>query len=345
MAPPVVLTAVADEVARRSPRHALKYVISAFTSLSPAAARQVERALGVPVVVIYGTTEAGQIAQSPLPPETAPAGSVGWPSLHDVEIRDDGGHRLPAGEVGEIVVRGPEVFSGYEGNEDANRAAIRDDWYRTGDTGYVDRDGFVYLADRITDLVNRGGNKIVPSEIEDVLRKHAGVADAAAFGVPHPTLGQDLAVAVVPREAPLREADLRRFVRSRLASYKLPSRYLVVDELPRTALGKVDRPKLREIHDEARRLTFEEPRDRVEEQVARIFGEVLGVTGIGRSDSFFDLGGDSLRVVSVLQELEKSFGIRPDFEALFDHPTVASFATIIDKLVKGGAAAPSTRNA
>jgi len=347
MAPPVVLTALADEVARRSPppRHALKYVISAFTSLGPAAARQVERALGVPVVVIYGTTEAGQIAQSPLPPETAPAGSVGWPYLHEVEIRDDGGHRLPAGEVGEIFVRGPEVFSGYEGNEDANRTAIRDDWYRTGDTGYVDHDGFVFLADRIADLVNRGGNKIVPGEIEEVLRKHAGVADAAAFGVPHPTLGQELAVAVVPREPPPREAELRRFVRSRLAAYKLPSRYLIVADLPRTALGKVDRPRLREIFQQARQLAFEEPRDGVEAEVARIFGDVLGVTGVGRNDSFFDLGGDSLRVVGVLQGLESSFGIRPDFEALFDHPTVAALARIIDSLVKGGAAAPSTRDA
>lgn len=345
MAPPVVLTAVVDEVAHRSPppRHALKYVISAFTSLGPAAARQVEQTLGVPVVVIYGTTEAGQIAQSPLPPERAPAGSVGWPYLHDVEIRDDGGHRLPAGEVGEIVVRSPEVFSGYEGDEAANRAAMLGDWYRTGDTGYVDRDGFVFLTDRIGDLINRGGNKIVPSEIEDVLKKHARVADAAAFGVPHPTLGQDLAVAVVPRESPPREAELRRFVRSRLAAFKLPSRYLVVSELPRTALGKVDRPKLREIFDQTRQLTFEEPRDGVEAEVARIFGEVLGVCGIGRNDSFFDLGGDSLRIVSVLQELEKALGSKPDFEALFDHPTVAAFAAIIDRLRHSGASSPSSR--
>ena len=340
MAPPVVLAAVADELARRCtrPHHALKYVISAFTSLSPQAARHIEKTIGVPVVVIYGTTEAGQIAQTPLPPETAPAGSVGWPYLHDVEIRDDSDRRLPPGEVGEIVVRGPEVFSGYEGNREASRAVVRGDWYRTGDTGYVDRQGFLFLADRVSDLVNRGGNKIAPGDIEDVLRKHAGVADAAAFGVSHPTLGQDVAVAVVPREPPPREAELRRFMRSRLAPYKLPSRYLLVPELPRTALGKIDRLKLRDTYEQASRMTFEEPRDGSEAVVARIFGEVLGLATVGRNDSFFDLGGDSLRVVSVLQELEKAFGIKPDFEALFDHPTVAAFAAVIDSQGHGGTA-------
>lgn len=334
LAPPVVQIAMAEEFERRSPPppHCLRFVTSAFTALENGVRRRIERTFGVPVTESYGMAECGSIADTPLAPRLAPSGSVGRAHTLDVAVVDDAGGFLDPGHPGEIVVRGPEVFSGYENDAEANRAAFREGWFRTGDAGRIDRDGFIYLVGRIKDLINRGGNKVSPTEVEDALRQHTAVAEAAAFAVPHPTLGEDVFAAVVPCDSRLTEGELRRFVRSRLAPVRQPTRILLMERLPRGTLGKVSRLELAGL---ARRLAAADllsPRPGIETMLARIFAEVLEVPAVGRSGNFFHLGGDSMRAVRALVQIEAALGARIDMELLFDHPTVAELAEQISAL-------------
>jgi acyl-CoA synthetase (AMP-forming)/AMP-acid ligase II/acyl carrier protein len=295
--------------------------------------RQLEKAFGVPLLLSYGMTETGNIAQSPPPPQRTPVGSVGRAGLAEVAVVDETGRVLGPDEQGEILVRGPEVFSGYEDDAEANRRAFRDGWFSTGDLGRIDRDGFVFLEGRIKDLVNRGGAKISPQEVEAVLTQHADVSEAAAFGMRHPTLGEDVAAAVVLRTAAsVTMNELRRHARGRLAAYKVPARIIELTQLPRSAHGKVDRRALADLVARLEAVDFEPPRDQVEIDIARIFAEVLDVSKVSRSDSFFDLGGDSLRAVRVLARIEEDVGVAASLELLLDHPTAAEFATEIRNL-------------
>ncbi len=162
--------------------------------------RGLEAALGVPVVEAYGMTEAShQICSNPLPPGVRKPGAVGLPAGPEVAIMDEQGNLLPAGERGEVVIRGRSVTAGYENNPEANRSALVDGWFRTGDQASFDAEGYLFLSGRIKELINRGGEKISPREIDEVLLEHPAVAQAVAFAVPHATLGEDVAAAVVLR--------------------------------------------------------------------------------------------------------------------------------------------------
>lgn len=331
-APPAVQLALLEEFERRSPRprHSLRLVFSSQAELRAPLKRRLEETFHVPVIRAYGMTEAGNIAQAPLPPEQAPPGSVGRPSGLQIAVADEAGRLLGAEAEGEILVRGPEVFGGYENDDEANRAAFIDGWFRTGDRGRVDRDGFVYLGGRIKDMINRGGTKIAPREVEAALQQHPGVAEAAAFAVPHPTLGEDVAAAVIVHpEHKVTGAELRRYARSRLMLSKAPARVFVVAELPRGSFGKVDRRALAEMALSMAQPGTDAPADEGEAEVARIFGEVLGLPALGRADGFFDLGGDSLRGVRVLALVEERFGVAVTLDVLIDHPGVADFAAAL----------------
>jgi acyl-CoA synthetase (AMP-forming)/AMP-acid ligase II/acyl carrier protein len=335
-APPAVQSAVVEEFERRSPRphHSLRLIFSSQAELRAPLQRRLEQAFGVPVIRAYGMTETGNIAQAPLPPAHAPAGSVGRPHNLEVAIADDSGRLLAAGEEGEILVRGPEVFGGYENDDEANRAAFRDGWFRTGDCGHVDQDGFVFLSGRIKDLINRGGAKIAPREVEEALERHPGVVEAAAFALPHPTLGEAVAAAVVVRDPEqVTGGELRRYARSRLAAFKVPTRVVLVGQLPRGAFGKVDRRKLAEMAQGPASPSGQPYADEVEAKLAGVFAEVLGVAEVGREDSFFDLGGDSLRGVRVLVRVEQAFSVSVALDLLIDHPSLAEFAAAIRDLI------------
>lgn len=335
-APPAVQSAVVEEYERRSPRphHSLRLIFSSQAELRAPLQRRLEQAFGVPVIRAYGMTETGNIAQAPLPPARAPAGSVGRPNHLEVAIADESGQFLAAGQEGEILVRGPEVFGGYENDDEANRAAFRDGWFRTGDCGHVDDDGFVFLSGRIKEMINRGGAKVAPREVEEVLERHPGVVEAAAFALPHPTLGEAVAAAVVVRDPEqVTGSELRRYARSRLAAFKVPTRVVLVGQLPRGAFGKVDRRKLAEMARSPASASGQPYADEVEAKLAGAFAEVLGIPQVGRDDSFFDLGGDSLRGVRVLVRVEQAFGISVSLDLLIDHPSVAEFAAAIRDLV------------
>jgi acyl carrier protein len=300
-----------------------------------------ELAFGVPVIVGYGATESGSIAQTPFPPVRTPPGSVGRATNIEIGIADDAGQLLGPDEPGEIVVRGLEVFDGYENDDAANRAAFRDGWFRTGDVGRVDRDGFVYVSGRHTDIINRGGTKIAPSEIEAILVQHPQVIEAAAFAIAHPTLGQDLAAAVVLRDT-VSESELRRFLCAGLATFKIPARIIDVARLPRGPSGKIDRSELAALV--ARTIQQSEPPiGREETEIARIFADVLKTPAVGRRDNFFDLGGDSLSATHVLTAVDAALGVSVGIEMLFDCPTVSEFAAAIVRSAPADAAQPLPR--
>lgn len=227
--------------ARRSQVARLRFIRSCSAPLSPQLMHALEDAFETPVVEAYGMTEAAhQVTSNPLPPGRRVPGSVGPPGAVDVGIVDEDGRPLAAGVHGEVVLRGPNVIRAYEENPEANAASFVNGWFRTGDQGYLGDDGYLRLVGRIKELINRGGEKIAPREIDEVLLAHPAIAEAVSFGVPHPTWGEEVAAVVVPRE-PVSEATLISFCEARLADFKCPIRVHVAEEIPRTQNGKIMR--------------------------------------------------------------------------------------------------------
>jgi len=219
----------------------LRFIRSCSASLSPQVMHDLEAAFGAPVLEAYGMTEAAhQMTSNPLPPGARLPGSVGRGTDVRISIMDGNGRHLPAGERGEVVIQGPNVIRGYESNPEANATSFVDGWFRTGDQGCLDADGYLTLVGRLKELINRGGEKISPREIDDVLLAHPAVAEAVCFGVPHPTWGEEVAAVVVLR-GEATESDLLAYCRERLADYKRPKEIHLTEAIPRTATGKIQR--------------------------------------------------------------------------------------------------------
>ena len=202
-----------------------------------------EAAFGAPVLEAYGMTEAAhQMASNPLPPGTRKPGTVGRAAGPEIAIMGEGGALLGAGETGEIVIRGPNVTAGYEANPQANAEAFTHGWFRTGDQGMLDAEGYVSITGRLKEIINRGGEKVSPREVDEILMDHPAVAQVMCFGMPHAKLGEEVAACVVLREgAPATERELQDFVGLRAADYKVPKKILFMDEIPKGATGKLQR--------------------------------------------------------------------------------------------------------
>ncbi|MBM3458555.1 MAG: AMP-binding protein, partial [Armatimonadetes bacterium] len=219
----------------------LRFVRSCSSALAAETMLQLESRLGVPVLEAYGMTEAShQMASNPLPPDPRLPGSVGRGTGVAVAIMDEAGELLPTGTTGEVVIQGPNVTPGYESNPAANAASFTNGWFRTGDLGALDAAGYLTLLGRIKELINRGGEKISPREIDEVLLQHPAVAEAVSFGMPHATWGEEVAAAVV-LQGEANEAELQRHCRAHLAEFKCPRKIYLVEAIPRTATGKVQR--------------------------------------------------------------------------------------------------------
>jgi acyl-CoA synthetase (AMP-forming)/AMP-acid ligase II len=219
----------------------LRFIRSGSAALAPQAMHDLETAFGAPVLESYGMTEAAhQMASNPLPPAVRKPGSVGPATGVAISTIDAEGRHLIQGERGEVVIKGATVIRGYENNPEANAESFVDGWFRTGDEGYLDGDGYLTLVGRIKELINRGGEKISPREIDEVLLAHPSVAEAVAFGVPHPTWGEEVAAAVVLRE-PVSKSELLAYCRERMADFKRPKQIYITEAIPRTATGKVQR--------------------------------------------------------------------------------------------------------
>ena len=221
----------------------LRFIRSSSASLPPQVMAELEEVFGSPVIESYGMTEAAhQMCSNPLPPGVRKAGSVGMAAGPEVATMDESGALLPRGEIGEVVIRGANVTPGYENNPAANASAFVHGWFRTGDQGRVDAEGYLTLTGRLKEQINRGGEKISPLEIDVVLLDHPGIAEVVTFGIPHDKLGEEVAAVVVVRDGhEVTEQDVRAFAAARLAPYKVPRRVLVVEELPKGATGKVQR--------------------------------------------------------------------------------------------------------
>ena len=223
----------------------LRFIRSCSASLPPQVMHDLEAAFGAPVLEAYGMTEAAhQMTSNPLPPGDRLPGSVGRGTDVGISIMDAEGRHLPAGERGEVVIQGRNVIRGYENNPEANATSFVDGWFRTGDQGFLDANGYLTLVGRLKELINRGGEKISPREIDEVLLTHPAVAEAVCFGVPHATWGEEVAAAVVLRQAATgipTESDLLAYCKERLADYKRPKQIHITDAIPRTATGKIQR--------------------------------------------------------------------------------------------------------
>jgi acyl-CoA synthetase (AMP-forming)/AMP-acid ligase II len=221
----------------------LRFIRSSSSSLPPQVMTAMEATFGVPVIESYGMTEAAhQMTSNPLPPRPRFSGCVGIAAGPDVAIMNDDGALLPAGELGEVVIRGRNVTAGYANNPDANAAAFTNGWFRTGDQGIIDTDGYLRLTGRIKELINRGGEKFSPLEVDEVLMDHPAVAQCLTFGVPHAKLGEDVGAAIVLRaDSAVKDTELRAFCAERLAHFKVPRRIVFVQEIPKGATGKLQR--------------------------------------------------------------------------------------------------------
>jgi oxalate---CoA ligase len=225
-----------------APHSGPRFVRSCSAPLAPTILTKLENRFGAPVLEAYGMTEAShQVASNPLPPLTRKAGTVG--PGPGISVIDETGRHLTANTPGEVVVHGPNVMRGYRNNPEANAAAFIDGWFRTGDIGVIDNDGYLALTGRIKDLINRGGEKISPAEVEAVLLDDPAVAEAAVFGVPDPKYGEEVSAALVLRSAASAQ-ELQSFCRTRLADFKVPKLIHFVSAIPKNAMGKVQRGDL-----------------------------------------------------------------------------------------------------
>ena len=226
----------------------LRFIRSSSSSLPPQVMEQLEQIFDVPVIESYGMTEAAhQMASNPLPPGKRYPGSVGRAAGPEIAIMNEDGLILPPGELGEVVIHGRDVTSGYENNPEANAKAFTNGWFRTGDQGFLDDDGYLRLTGRLKELINRGGEKISPIEIDVVLMDHPAVAQCLTFAMPHHMLGEEVAAAIVLREGiEAAEQDLRDFVAARLAHFKVPRKIIFLAEIPKGATGKFQRIGLAE---------------------------------------------------------------------------------------------------
>ena len=223
-------------------RHPLRFLRSSSSSMPPQVIKELEEVFGAPLVEAYGMTEAThQMASNPLPPAVRKPGTVGVAAGPEVAIMLEG-RLLGAGETGEIVIRGPNVTAGYENNPKANAEGFEAGWFRTGDQGVMDAEGYISITGRLKEIINRGGEKVSPREVDEILMDHAAVAQVVCFGMPHPKLGEEVAAVVVLKEGQAAtERELQDFVGKRAADYKVPKKILFMDEIPKGATGKLQR--------------------------------------------------------------------------------------------------------
>jgi amino acid adenylation domain-containing protein len=317
--------------------HSLRFVRSSSSAMPLRVMQELEERFHVPVIEAYGMTEAAhQMSSNPLPPGQRKLGSVGMAAGPEVSIMDELGNLLSPGRVGEIVIRGANVTSGYLNSPQSNDESSEHGWFRTGDQGYLDTDEYLFITGRLKEIINRGGEKIAPREVEDIILHHRAIAEAIAFAVPHETLGQDIAAAVVPREnANVTESEIQRFVASQLSAFKIPQRVLFVDEIPKSASGKPERlnlaKKFRALLSQPRIRESLAPQTETEKTLAAIWSKVLAVGHFDIQDNFFNLGGDSLRAMQVISRIRESMQIELSIRSFFETPTVAGLAQRIER--------------
>lgn len=317
----------------QSLEHRLRLIRSSSAALPPALMSEMESTFGVPVIESYGMTEAShQMASNPLPPASRKSGSVGMPAGPEMAIMDEKGCLLEHDQQGEIVIRGASVTSGYCNHPEANAEAFTDGWFRTGDLGYRDEDGYYFISGRKKEMINRGGESVSPREIDEALLTHGSVQQAVAFAIQHPTLGEDICCAIVLKPgAIVTETELRQFAIEQLAQFKVPSRFLIVESIPKGPTGKLQRIGLQEVLANALQVDYVAPGNELESLVISCFETILEVKRIGVDDNFFASGGDSIKSTRVLARLTSELKIDFPATAIFQRPTARELSTEIER--------------
>jgi acyl-CoA synthetase (AMP-forming)/AMP-acid ligase II/acetyltransferase-like isoleucine patch superfamily enzyme/acyl carrier protein len=313
----------------------LRLIRSCSAALPPRVMQEMEEAFDTQVIEAYGMTEAShQMASNPLAPRARKPGSVGVAAGSEVAIMDAAGRLLPQGEIGEVVVRGPNVTKAYENNPEANQASFTNGWFRTGDQGRLDEDGYLFLIGRLKEIINQGGEKIAPREVDEVLLQHPAVAQAVTFPMPHPTLGEAVAAAIVLKQgAQASESELRDFAAPKLADFKLPKQILIVEQIPKGPTGKLQRiglaDKLADLLTTKRAANFVPAGTALETEIAGIWRRLLKLERVGTRDDFSMLGGDSLSMASMIIEVEERFKVEVPIDEFLKSPTVETLAWLV----------------
>ncbi|MFC1716317.1 AMP-binding protein, partial [Candidatus Poribacteria bacterium] len=351
------------DLLERSP---LRFIRSAASPLPPQVMSELEEAFGVPVIESYGMTEsAAQITSNPMPPGRRKPGSVGIAAGPEIAIMDEAGRLIDSGDIGEIVIRGASVIREYGNNLEANEESFSNGWFRTGDQGYLDSESYLFITGRIKEIINRGGEKISPREVDEVLMTHPAVTQAVAFAVPHKQLGEEIAAAVVLREgSSATEEQIQEFAFERLASFKIPRQVLILNEIPKGPTGKIQRIGLAErlrlaapesserLHDPDSlrepdahqqqliqkhraqtdlQLPFVPPRTSIERKLAEIWADVLGIKKVGIYDDFLELGGNSISALNFFSRLREISQVEIPVRTLFHTTNIADMAAAIAK--------------
>jgi amino acid adenylation domain-containing protein len=325
----------------------LHFVRSSSAALPPQVAEGLQQLFGVPVIEAYGMTEAAhQICTNPRAAGLQRFGSVGLPGGPEIAIMNDAGELLARGESGEVVIRGENVTAGYLANPEANASAFTHGWFRTGDLGRIDKDGFLYLSARIKEIINRGGEKVSPREVDEVLLTHPAVAEALTFAMPDGRLGEEIAAAVVLKSGEnATEQVLAEFVANRLADFKVPRRIVVLDEIPKGPTGKpqrigmATRLGIEKSGEEAARPLIQ-PRTETEHALAAIWREVLRIDSVASSDRFLQIGGDSILAAQVIARIRQRWGKEVSILAFFSSTTLADMAAALDAEATAAPAQP-----
>jgi acyl-CoA synthetase (AMP-forming)/AMP-acid ligase II/acyl carrier protein len=333
-AAPAIYQSVLKVAAQNSQMHAktgLRFVRSSSAALPASVMKTIEAFFRAPVIETYGITEASVVASNPLPPADRKAGSVGFPTNVDIKIM----RSKSDSKSGEICLRGPIVIDGYECNSAANDVSFSDGWFLTGDLGYFDQNGYLFLIGRKGDSIKRGANLVALADIDSALIELDELSDGAAYKVAHQTLGNDIrAAVVVTAGCEIDGPEIRSKLLKSLPAYKVPSHIDVVDEIPRSATGKILRGILAELLAANVDERATPPSTEIQKEIASIWEDMLEVENVGLEDDFFSAGGDSLNLIIFLETVSERYGIELGPEEFLETPQLLAIADLIDCLQK-----------
>ena len=332
----------AEKLSVRAEDYSLRLVRSGGAPLPPKLAEKLEKLFGAVVVQGYGLTETAGLATFSAPQAgKVKIESVGFAMGCEVAVMNEDAAFLPAGEQGQIMIRGANVAAGYENGGPEEQAFRADGWFATGDCGYFDEEGYLFICGRSKEMINRGGLKFSPYEVEEALLSHEAVTEAAVFAVPHPYLGEaPCALVVLEPASSLTPSALTVYLGTRLSQAKIPCRIFFTGELPKSANGKVQRLRLYEyVKSRPEKFSFDEeladeenslePFDATEQKLAPIWRGLLRTKKFGRGQDFFAAGGDSLMAEMLFAEIEKAFGLKLPASLILANRTFAALAELI----------------